>query len=307
MLILLCMSGCIEKAPQLSQIASYQPDERGPGELPTRLWMDFDTQISNNLFCVRGNVVLTSTNSLPYLLLNATLCQGSQVIKSTKYLMLQVEPDKDYSFEISKNMKILPGSYNCTLEVIGPKGPMAQETRKCMLAEPIMNSISLAYPVLPDELAIKTAEQDYQEENIQRKAKQEAARKDSNQEKEMTKEKAIQEKGTSDVSTDETKQEIEAEAARISSSENITAKNDLQAHVDKGRINGTSQSRESLKKSMPSPKESEIELVGSSTSKKYHLPACRFAVRIKSGNKISFESIEDAKKQGYLPCKVCNP
>ena len=52
---------------------------------------------------------------------------------------------------------------------------------------------------------------------------------------------------------------------------------------------------------------SEAMLVGSSTSKKYHLPDCRYALKIKPENKIDFQSPEDAKRQGYLPCKSCNP
>ena len=231
-------------------------------------------------------------------------------MKNTKYLMLQVEPGKDHSFEISKNMRILPGSYNCTLEVTGPKGALARETRKCRLVEPMMELVPLANPILPDELAIKIAEQNYQEEKIQREAKQEKARKEAIQEKEATKENGLQEKKiqkeTSNESKDEAKEETGALEVRISSEEDIKAK-DLRAYPDENRINSTSRSGASLKKSMVPPTESETELIGSSTSKKYHLPACRFASKIKLDNKISFESIEDAKRQGYLPCKVCNP
>jgi hypothetical protein len=256
--------------------------------------------------------MLTGTGSLPYLLLNATLRQGGQILKNTKYLMLQVESGKDHSFEISKNMRILPGSCNCTLEVIGPEGLLARETRKCKLAEPMIESVSLANPILPDDMAIKIAEQNYQEEKIQREAKQEKGRKEANQEKKTTQdkgpqEKNIQEKETSGKSKDEAKTKIEAPEARASSKVNTTAKEDLQAYTDEPHIDNTSRSGVALNESMAPPKQSEIELIGSSTSKKYHLPACRFVSKIKPDNKISFENIEDAKKQGYLPCKVCNP
>lgn len=256
--------------------------------------------------------MLTGTGSLPYLLLNATLRQGEQVLKNTKYLMLQVESGKDHSFEISKNLRILPGSYNCTLEVVGPKGSLARETRKCKLAEPMIESVPLANPILQDEMAIKIAEQNYQEEKIQREAKQEKVRKEANQEKKTMQEKApqeknIQEKETSGKSKDEARPKIEALEARASSEVNTTAKEDLQAYTDEPHIDNTSRSGASLKESMAPPTKSEIELIGSSTSKKYHLPACRFASKIKPDNKIRFENIEDAKKQGYLPCKVCNP
>jgi micrococcal nuclease len=55
------------------------------------------------------------------------------------------------------------------------------------------------------------------------------------------------------------------------------------------------------------PRSQDDLLVGSITSKKYHLPDCRYAQKIKPENLISFQSIEDARDQGYLPCKVCNP
>jgi Metal binding domain of Ada len=226
--------------------------------------------------------------------------------------MLQVDPGKDHSFEISKNMRILPGSYNCTLEVTGPKGPLAHETRKCKLAEPNIEPVSWGNPIFSDELAIKIAEQKYQDEKIQREAKQEMARKEAIQEKETAQEdglqeKKIQEKETSNESKDEANEETEALEVRASSEENIKVKEDLGAYADENRVNNTSRFEASLKKSTVPPTESETELIGSSTSKKYHLSSCRFASKIKPDNKISFKSIEDAKRQGYLPCKVCNP
>ncbi|MBK7386252.1 MAG: hypothetical protein IPI63_05800 [Methanothrix sp.] len=49
------------------------------------------------------------------------------------------------------------------------------------------------------------------------------------------------------------------------------------------------------------------QFVGSKSSKKYHLPGCRFAQKIKPENKITFLSAEEAESQGYLPCKSCHP
>ena len=45
--------------------------------------------------------------------------------------------------------------------------------------------------------------------------------------------------------------------------------------------------------------------VGSSGSNKYHRPECRFVDKIK--NKIYFKSAEEARKNGKVPCKTCNP
>lgn len=47
--------------------------------------------------------------------------------------------------------------------------------------------------------------------------------------------------------------------------------------------------------------------VGSVNSDKYHWPDCRYALNIKSENRIWFTDAEDARLQGYVPCKVCKP
>jgi len=45
--------------------------------------------------------------------------------------------------------------------------------------------------------------------------------------------------------------------------------------------------------------------VGSSGSNKYHSLDCRFVDKIK--NKIYFKSAEEARNNGKMPCKTCNP
>lgn len=47
--------------------------------------------------------------------------------------------------------------------------------------------------------------------------------------------------------------------------------------------------------------------VGSSKSDVYHYSSCSSAKRIKSGNLVSFNSVQQARNAGYRPCKVCNP
>lgn len=47
--------------------------------------------------------------------------------------------------------------------------------------------------------------------------------------------------------------------------------------------------------------------VASANSDKFHKNTCRFAKNIKDNNKLSFKSRSDAIKQGYSPCKLCNP
>ena len=102
-----------------------------PENLP--LQMDFDSDLCSDLFCVRGNIMLSGNSSLAYLLLNATLCQGSIAQFGTKYLLMELEPEQDYSFEIAKNVKIPAGEYDCILEAKGPQGLLARESRKVSL------------------------------------------------------------------------------------------------------------------------------------------------------------------------------
>ena len=47
--------------------------------------------------------------------------------------------------------------------------------------------------------------------------------------------------------------------------------------------------------------------VGSIKSDKYHYPNCRYAESILPENQIWFDSVQDAKNQGYSPCGVCRP
>jgi hypothetical protein len=54
-------------------------------------------------------------------------------------------------------------------------------------------------------------------------------------------------------------------------------------------------------------KASEGVFVGSIKSDKYHYPSCQWAEKIKSENGIWFSSSQDARGQGYVPCKVCSP
>lgn len=47
------------------------------------------------------------------------------------------------------------------------------------------------------------------------------------------------------------------------------------------------------------------EVVASKSGKKYHYPWCSGAKQIAEKNKITFDSIEDARKAGYTPASNC--
>lgn len=46
---------------------------------------------------------------------------------------------------------------------------------------------------------------------------------------------------------------------------------------------------------------------GSKQSDKYHLPNCQWSEKIKKENLVTFQSKEEARSMGYLPCGVCKP
>ncbi|GAB4287225.1 MAG: hypothetical protein Kow0098_03440 [Ignavibacteriaceae bacterium] len=51
----------------------------------------------------------------------------------------------------------------------------------------------------------------------------------------------------------------------------------------------------------------ETKFVGSKKSDKYHYTWCRWANKIKSSNLVVFDSVQEARNAGYVPCKVCKP
>lgn len=193
--------------------------------------------------------MLPGNSSLAYLMLNATLRQGESEQFNTKYLLMQIEPNRDYSFEIAKNVKIPAGDYDCTLEAKGPQGVLAMESRRISLQESRQEPAfeQVPWPVELDE--------------------------------EFSKQKLDEERAVEvSIPAKETQaapKEIKGKAKEVSTS---TLSNEAKA-----------------------------TFMGSITSKKYHRLDCRYALKIKPENRIYFQSMEDAKGQGYLPCKSCNP
>jgi micrococcal nuclease len=59
--------------------------------------------------------------------------------------------------------------------------------------------------------------------------------------------------------------------------------------------------------SQPTSTQSEQIFVGSAKSNKYHYSTCEWALKIKPENEVTFNSSEEARNAGYIPCKVCSP
>jgi hypothetical protein len=304
-MVLFCTMGCIEVAPPLSQAPSQAAEHQQAEDWPSSLQLDFDADVSSSLFYVQGNIMLQGNGSLPYLLLNATLSQGGITMLSTKYLLMDVDPGEDHGFEISKNIRILPGSYNCTLEVAGPKGSLACETRRCKSPMPWIEPLPAMKSAvdLPPEAAPKIAEQKTQEETLQdAEDRGEKIQKDGALE-EVVSVSSRPGKGARPESVPKESQAL----SNASLGEATFGKEDSQMENASQKNDSSSQVGASLKASSTLLPGQKGMFVGSSTSKKYHRLDCRYAAKIKAENKIYFSGEEDARVQGYLPCKTCNP
>ncbi len=162
------LNGLLGAISELSVTSSMSADQP---ENPA-LQMDFDSELSSDLFCVRGNLMLTGNSSLAYLMLNATLCQGDRAQFSTKYLLMELEPEQDYGFEIAKNVKIPAGEYDCILEAKGPQGVLARESRKVSLASgqmPVFEQFLWPVDLHSDEKVSGREEVGPEEENAAQK------------------------------------------------------------------------------------------------------------------------------------------
>jgi len=351
------MSGCIEKPEQLDSSSSLVPENgflegrelgdqatKGIAEgrseplgehsgrrsalSPSRLLVDFNSQVQSDLFRVTGNLAFACNSTVPYLLLNATLLQSGRAVAGTKYLLLGVEPDQDHGFEISKNMRIRKGSYDCRLDITGPQGLLYSETRGCSLAS-VWEEKALASASPPPERTVeKTTAQKQQEEKLsQEKAEDVKDRQEPTQKAEEESTKSSASDGKPSVNEPKPKSENGTSSSRENSEpkeaaakedperdekavqESVSGNYSVSGNSALGNNSSSSQAGTSLALNASSgqPGEGGSRLVGSKTSKKYHRPDCRYALKIKPENRIYFAGIEEAQKQGYIPCKTCSP
>lgn len=345
------ITGCIELGPQSLHSSSVGVPVLQPGDWSGQLRMDIDPQLRSDLFSLRGDAILAANGTLPYLLLNATLLQGKATVASTKYLLLKLEPNRDYSFEIAKNVHLQPGEYICTLEASGPGGILASESRRCSLEDEqedhISSETSSGILLSPSEArALYAVRSLYGSESIEKEAQRESPsgeevereeRENAQQEDEssVTRETGGEEESEGEIEPEkdmksssfssgpelfgeEEQQEDrgEAEAAAAVKGEGSRSEVELEGgDTADADMNESDNGMDSLSGETAAldtqlegtEEEPEEQFVGSSTSKKYHLPDCRYAQKIKPENRITFQSAEEAKSQGYAPCKSCHP
>lgn len=277
MLGLLFVAGCLRlEAPEGGIDSSQEVIS------PPPLEMDFASRVSSLALCAEGNVILWGDKTLPYLLLNATFWNDGRLEKSTKYMMMEVDPKKEQPFKICKNARAPPGNYTCTLEAWGPDGKLGTETRACEVARASFASQETkageAYGHLtPPEMDVL----------LQAQKENPFAFPEASQPEEKQPAKGPELEKTAQSSEKIASKDVEPDDVAVAS-EPMEAIEENREHMEGAA-------------------EEKTGLVGSSGSKKYHLPECRYAANIRPENRIYFADEEEARKQGYQPCRVCFP
>lgn len=327
-LTLSCITGCIQnskyaeaysEAPSVQEKVSEEPSSYGNTaqkdnlflDPRMRLELDFQPKVSRTLFSLSGNLVLWGNTTIPYLMLNATLWGKGLLVEKAKYMLINVEPTKKYTFDILQNKRVAQGEYDCILEASSPSGSLFSEKRHCLTIDE------------PAELSLRDRNSDAEEKSMQdisERSKIEASEfgvqsQDGSVEENkaydgsLASSSAEMASETSD-NADMVKFSKSAKPAKDESagSEDIVSRKVVLDRVSKNASIETNKKPKPNKANINSNKgDSVVEgmFVGSSGSNKYHRPDCRFVDKIK--NKIYFKSSEVAGKNGKVPCKVCNP
>lgn len=275
-----------------SELSDQLPD--------SRLQMDYDVELSRDLFRLQGDLFLPGAANMGYILLNASLQKEESPIFSTKYLLMQIEPNREYGFEICRSCRLESGEYDCILKAEAPQGIMAEEVRKVRLEG---SGDRLEGWSQAEETAFWRMIEEYEREGDERERdesvgaeSEEIEGEENKNDEEMEGEAAGDEGGLQecagggdDAKVDDAGKESPGKPS-YSESSSIALFSGYRARDDEDGISSREES-----------------LVGSKSSRKYHRPDCRFAQKIKPENLISFSGVEDARREGYLPCKVCNP
>lgn len=317
------MSGCLEKSPGSPGISKGFPEAQiKPVEVyPSGLRADFDSDVSGSLFRVQGDLAPFGNGSFPYLLLKASLQKGGVELKSTKYLMIDVKSGGDQGFEIAKNMRIPKGNYNCTLEISGPTGTLACETRGCRVTGPWTESPSARVGVSGESRPVGAVDGRSKSSQGESDGLREGAEEAGTLKREDRAEKSLRRVEEGAVRTEDPVSGSPGPGSQVSRmlfperNASYAVGSPDQKVADTAGIraekyaetNADARYADTDAYANADAKSADAKFMGSSSSKKYHRLDCRYALKIKADKRIYFSSEEDAKSQGYLPCKVCNP
>ena len=315
------MAGCLEKSSDVSN-AIPEAQTKSAMLCPSGLQVDFDSDVSSSLFRVKGVLTPLGNGSFPYLLLNATLWGDGVERKSTKYLMIDVKSGGDHGFEIAKNMFIPKGNYSCKLEISGPTGTLACETRGCKVTGPwtelssapaeMQGEVQPSDAVFvksnppPEEISHSRGGSEVEDAAFKHESGAERSLSRAEEDVDQTEDHVSESSGSwSQGSQLQVPEKRNESPDRVGSSAKEVAGTQAEKKYDGIDADGNSDAEHS--DANAGAKKVSEKFVGSSSSKKYHRPDCRYAQKIKPENRIYFSSEEEAQSQGYLPCKVCIP
>lgn len=297
------MVGCIGNGWQGNYpYQDYQSSSsHAEDDSPLYLEVDLDPEVSSQVFKACGNLILQGNRTLPYLVLNATLQKDGRPLESTRYMLIEVEPNKEYAFDISKNMRLMPGGYRCTLEALGPEGQLAFEDRECRIVEPIPVEPlpEPIEPVLEPPSGPSSVPRSSPSSGTLSSPLSDSQPVTGREEPPQTEEEPHEVSGTSKEISEKAK---EAEESMVDLSEEQPSK-----EMASGSDDNDSGNDSVIRAKPETTTVQENALVGSTSSTKYHRSECRYAVKIRPENRIYFASAEGAENKGYKPCKACNP
>jgi hypothetical protein len=240
--------------------------------------LDFDSSVSSTLFRAWGSVAVRTGSTIPYLILNATLWDGDQLVEGSRYMMMDLEPGTGRDFDIRKSSRLRPEvGYSCLLEVVEPEGLLSMEgvaiaeLRDCLVVEED-----------PQRVIWGGSEEPIREAPSERPSVEPLSRYGS--------------------------------ATGIQSFSFRSTEGSRGFAASSEELEGDERSQDSVtaideeEETVTGPADDlGYEYVGSKTSDKYHRPDCKSAKKIKPENRITFSDVWEAREAGYSPCKVCNP
>lgn len=300
-----CIQSGIQDNPSQEKALSSPSGETSP----IRLEIDYDSAVSSSLFRTKGCLVLWGNRSLPYLILNATLLMSGRPVSSTKYMMIEIEPNKEDSFDISKNMRISPGSYSCILDVSGPSGQLISEARGCSMMEPFFTESPAPEPKLESKPKTSSAQQSPSKEEPLKageKSNDSSEGLAKAREEELSMPSGSPEKLIKSPERTKSSGKVSSDNVSYEEDENLSQKV-IGSNGSKNSLEGRDQESDVSEPGADADTLQDGSLVGSTTSNKYHLPSCRYATKIRPENRAYFANEEEAKRKGYNPCKTCNP
>lgn len=255
--------------------------------------MDYEVLLEEDLLSVKGSLIFSGEQALPYLLLNASLLRDNELFVSARYLLLEVDPLRDYGFEICKNAPIPVGDYECLLSVEATQGQIFEERRRVSLKAGAVQARSSGTWNPEEEdlfwLGVRQSSGDSGNSGSGPSDRKSAS--------------AASEKGSSSGKASSEAASSGAVVSGISGSD-VSGSGGL---LSGGAVSGDLGSAQNEAEALKDRSSGASSVVGSLTTKRYHRPDCRYAGKIKPENLVRFESSEEAEREGYLPCKSCTP